>query len=124
MCASTFEEDLRPEDFPNYSDFVEETAYQKVLEVESRLSQMAEEKKIRKADIIIGADTMVTFDGECRITTYIACINNINNNNMLNRFYSFRSNVWKTKIKTRCNRYTQIVSMINSIIISKSIVEK
>lgn len=70
LCASTFEENLRPEDFPNFSDFVEETAHQKVLEVENRLSQIAECTGMSKPDIIIGADTMVTFDGEYGITIW------------------------------------------------------
>lgn len=64
LCASTFEENLRSEDFPNFSDFVEETAHQKVLEVENRLIQMAELSSEKKPDLIIGADTIVTFDGE------------------------------------------------------------
>lgn len=55
MCPSTFEENLEPEEFPSYGAFVEETAYQKVLEVDDRLK-----KSDKPADLIIGADTMVT----------------------------------------------------------------
>lgn len=72
MCAPKFEENLRPEDFPNFSEFVEETAHQKVLEVENRFRQMGESTAgLRIPDIIIGADTMVTFDGAYRITISI-----------------------------------------------------
>ncbi|XP_041970262.1 dTTP/UTP pyrophosphatase [Aricia agestis] len=59
LCPSKFEEDLNPKNFASFSEFVEETALQKVLEVEKRL---IEEKNI--PDMVIGADTMVTLDGE------------------------------------------------------------
>lgn len=63
-CPSNFEEDLDPKDFANFSEFVEETALQKVLEVSDRLSAEAEREGKPKIDIIIGADTMVALDGE------------------------------------------------------------
>lgn len=59
LCPSTFEEDLDPSTFKNIEGFVEETALQKVLEVDKRLSSGPD-----KADVIIGADTMVTLDGK------------------------------------------------------------
>ncbi|XP_038207090.1 dTTP/UTP pyrophosphatase [Zerene cesonia] len=58
LCPSLFEENLDPKDFKCMSDFVEETALQKVLEVENRLIN-----KGTPADVLIGADTMVTLDG-------------------------------------------------------------
>ncbi|XP_059058128.1 dTTP/UTP pyrophosphatase-like [Achroia grisella] len=58
LCPSTFEENLNPKDFKSFSAFVEETALQKVLEVERRLTREG-----RPPDIVIGADTMVTLDG-------------------------------------------------------------
>lgn len=62
-CASTFEENLDPKDFNSYSEFVEETALQKVLEVTNRLNAKADSEGKPKVDIVIGADTMVTLDG-------------------------------------------------------------
>ncbi|XP_073942315.1 dTTP/UTP pyrophosphatase [Choristoneura fumiferana] len=59
LCPSLFEEDLDPKSFNSFAAFVEETALQKVLEVESRLI-----KQGQAPDIVIGADTMVTLDGE------------------------------------------------------------
>lgn len=59
LCPSLFEENLNPRDFATFGAFVEETALQKVLEVSARLK--AEQ---RPADIIIGADTMVTLGDE------------------------------------------------------------
>ncbi|KAM3957704.1 dTTP/UTP pyrophosphatase-like [Aphomia sociella] len=58
LCPSTFEENLDPNGFKSFSEFVEETALQKVLEVERRLSSEG-----RSPDMVIGADTMVTLDG-------------------------------------------------------------
>ncbi|VVC88409.1 unnamed protein product [Leptidea sinapis] len=58
LCPSNFEENLDPKKFNSFSEFVEETALQKVLEVEHRLN-IGE----NKPDVIIGADTMVTLDG-------------------------------------------------------------
>ncbi|XP_063839165.1 dTTP/UTP pyrophosphatase-like [Ostrinia nubilalis] len=58
-CASTFEEDLDPSNFKTFAEFVEETALQKVLEVEERLK-----RENRAADLVIGADTMVTIDNQ------------------------------------------------------------
>lgn len=51
-------------DFNGFSEFVEETALQKVLEVANRLNAQAEADGKSKVDIVIGADTMVTMDGE------------------------------------------------------------
>ncbi|XP_047515052.1 dTTP/UTP pyrophosphatase [Pieris napi] len=59
LCPSLFKEDLDPENFQNFSEFVEETALQKVLEVDNRLKTEG-----AAADVIIGADTMVTLDGK------------------------------------------------------------
>lgn len=64
LCASTFEENLNIDDFNSFSEFVEETALQKVLEVENRLNKIASEANQPKTDIVIGADTMVTLNGE------------------------------------------------------------
>lgn len=47
---------MDPKSFPNFGTFVEETAYQKVLEVHERLATQSD----TPPDIIIGADTMVT----------------------------------------------------------------
>ncbi|CAH0726247.1 unnamed protein product, partial [Brenthis ino] len=58
LCPSLFEENLDPKSFKGFSEFVEETALQKVLEVENRLKS---EGQI--PDVVIGADTMVTLDG-------------------------------------------------------------
>lgn len=52
-----FEENLDPKSFNTFSEFVEETALQKVLEVERRLAAEG-----RAPDVVIGADTMVTLD--------------------------------------------------------------
>ncbi|XP_026314516.1 uncharacterized protein LOC113226195 [Hyposmocoma kahamanoa] len=59
LCPSSFEENLNPKCFKEFSEFVEETAYQKVLEVEKRLTG-----KGQVPDITIGADTMVTLGHE------------------------------------------------------------
>lgn len=59
LIPSLFEENLNVTDFPNFSAFVEETALQKVLEVDGRLAGLGEAH-----DIIIGADTVVTLDGQ------------------------------------------------------------
>lgn len=62
-CASTFEEDFDIKDFAGFSEFVEATALQKVLEVEKRLNGIAKDEGKPNVDIVIGADTMVTLDG-------------------------------------------------------------
>lgn len=62
-CASTFEENLDIKDFAGFSEFVEETALQKVLEVSNRLNSNADADG-KPVDIVIGADTMVTMDGQ------------------------------------------------------------
>ncbi|CAH2067680.1 unnamed protein product, partial [Iphiclides podalirius] len=59
LCPSLFEENLDPKGYSNFSEFVEETALQKVLEVDDRLKNQG-----HKPDVVIGADTMVTLDGE------------------------------------------------------------
>uniref|UniRef100_A0A2A4J666 Maf-like protein n=1 Tax=Heliothis virescens TaxID=7102 RepID=A0A2A4J666_HELVI len=59
LCPSLFEENLDPKSFDSFSAFVEETALQKVLEVEKRL--LSEGKK---PDVVIGADTMVALGTE------------------------------------------------------------
>ncbi|XP_055714013.1 dTTP/UTP pyrophosphatase [Phlebotomus papatasi] len=56
ICPSRFEEDFKPEDFPSFCAYVEETALHKVLEVSDRLHDPV-------PDVIIGADTVVTMDG-------------------------------------------------------------
>lgn len=58
-CPSRFEENLDPKSFKSFSEFVEETALQKVLEVEKRLT-----KEGQAPDVVIGADTMVTVDNQ------------------------------------------------------------
>lgn len=50
---------MDPKSFATFSEFVEETALQKVLEVDDRLNNQS-----HKPDVVIGADTMVTLDGE------------------------------------------------------------
>lgn len=59
LCPSLFEENLDPKSFSSFSEFVEETALQKVLEVENRLKNGGEQ-----VDVVIAADTMVTLDHE------------------------------------------------------------
>ena len=56
---STFEEDLNPKDFDNFSAFVEATALGKCLEVSERLKN---DEKV--PDLIIAGDTIVTLDGK------------------------------------------------------------
>lgn len=63
LCPSHYEESLNPDDYERFSDFVEETALHKVLEVSKRLDE-TEQKHQPRPDIIIGADTMVTIDGK------------------------------------------------------------
>ncbi|XP_023951506.2 dTTP/UTP pyrophosphatase [Bicyclus anynana] len=58
LWPSLFEENLDPRSFKTFSAFVEETALQKVLEVEARVIAQG-----TLPDVIIGADTMVTMDG-------------------------------------------------------------
>lgn len=45
--------------FPSFDAFIEETAFQKVLEVDNRLSQST-----IPPELIIGADTMVVLNGK------------------------------------------------------------
>uniref|UniRef100_A0A1B6IDR8 Uncharacterized protein n=2 Tax=Homalodisca liturata TaxID=320908 RepID=A0A1B6IDR8_9HEMI len=58
VVPSTYEEDLDPKDYQNHGDFAIATALNKVLEVDKRLSN----DRV-KPDIIIGADTVVSYDG-------------------------------------------------------------
>ncbi|KAF5288612.1 hypothetical protein FQR65_LT11983 [Abscondita terminalis] len=58
VCSSNFEENLHPEDY-TFSEFVQETALGKVLDVWEQLKN-----DVIAPDIIIGVDTMVTFDGK------------------------------------------------------------
>ncbi|XP_046676584.1 nucleoside triphosphate pyrophosphatase [Homalodisca vitripennis] len=58
VVPSTYEEDLDPKDYQNHGDFAIATALNKVLEVDKRLSNDQV-----KPDIIIGADTVVSYDG-------------------------------------------------------------
>ncbi|KAL4229985.1 hypothetical protein ACF0H5_010374 [Mactra antiquata] len=60
IIPSNFEENLRKEDFKTPLDYVTETARQKTLEVVNRLYS----EKSSRPDLIIGADTVVTLDGE------------------------------------------------------------
>lgn len=62
LCPSLFEETFKAEDFSSFTEFVEETALQKVLEVESRLEKTENRREKPQPDILIGADTMVTLD--------------------------------------------------------------
>ncbi|CAH1644637.1 unnamed protein product [Spodoptera littoralis] len=59
LRPSLFEENLDPNAFKSFGEFVEETALQKVLEVETRLTAEG-----HKPDVVIGADTMVTLGTE------------------------------------------------------------
>lgn len=59
LCPSLFEENLDPKSFDSFSQFVEETALQKALEVENRLKSSGE-----SVDVVIAADTMVALDRE------------------------------------------------------------
>ncbi|CAG9133470.1 unnamed protein product [Plutella xylostella] len=59
LCPSLFEENLDPKSFGSFSEFVEETALQKVLEVEERLKAQGQ-----VPDVVVGADTMVTLGEE------------------------------------------------------------
>uniref|UniRef100_A0A182R3Z6 Uncharacterized protein n=1 Tax=Anopheles funestus TaxID=62324 RepID=A0A182R3Z6_ANOFN len=59
LCPSTFEENLDPSLY-SFSDYVAMTALGKVREVYERLSK----DDATKADVVIGADTMVTMDGQ------------------------------------------------------------
>ncbi|KAF6214415.1 hypothetical protein GE061_009158, partial [Apolygus lucorum] len=51
--------DLDPKKFASPADYAVETAYHKVLDVAERVAQ-----DINRADVIIGADTVVTLDGK------------------------------------------------------------
>uniref|UniRef100_A0A182U7N4 Uncharacterized protein n=1 Tax=Anopheles melas TaxID=34690 RepID=A0A182U7N4_9DIPT len=59
LCPSTFEENLDPAQY-SFSDYVAMTALGKVREVYERLSK----DDATRPDVVIGADTMVTMDGQ------------------------------------------------------------
>uniref|UniRef100_A0A6E8VVX3 Uncharacterized protein n=1 Tax=Anopheles coluzzii TaxID=1518534 RepID=A0A6E8VVX3_ANOCL len=60
LCPSTFEENLDPAHY-SFSDYVAMTALGKVREVYERLSK---DDDATRPDVVIGADTMVTMDGQ------------------------------------------------------------
>lgn len=65
LVPSEFPEDLDFAEFPNFSDFVEETALQKIEEVYARMLQAQKAgDNIQMPDVMIAADTMVTLEGE------------------------------------------------------------
>lgn len=59
LVPSTFEENLNPKDFEDFSGFVEATALGKCLEVAERLK-----KDDKVPDLIIAGDTIVTMNGK------------------------------------------------------------
>ncbi|XP_054289228.1 probable bifunctional dTTP/UTP pyrophosphatase/methyltransferase protein [Macrosteles quadrilineatus] len=59
IIPSTYEENLTPEKFTNHGEFAVATAFNKVEEVEKRLS-----RDPIKPDLIIGADTVVSLNGK------------------------------------------------------------
>ncbi|XP_069668695.1 probable bifunctional dTTP/UTP pyrophosphatase/methyltransferase protein isoform X2 [Periplaneta americana] len=59
VCPSLYEESLDPNTYKCHADFVLDTARNKVQEVADRLNADGKE-----ADIIIGADTVVSMDGK------------------------------------------------------------
>uniref|UniRef100_A0A2M4BZL7 Putative nucleic acid-binding protein asmtl n=1 Tax=Anopheles marajoara TaxID=58244 RepID=A0A2M4BZL7_9DIPT len=59
LCGSTFEENLDPSKY-SFADYVAATAHGKVQEVYERLSKQDADKSY----VVIGADTMVTMDGQ------------------------------------------------------------
>lgn len=59
ILPSLFEDNLDPKKFHSPEDYAVETAYRKVLDVAERVA-----KDINRADVIIGADTVVTLDGK------------------------------------------------------------
>ncbi|CAB0014394.1 unnamed protein product [Nesidiocoris tenuis] len=59
ILPSLFEENLNPKDFASPADYAVETAYRKVLDVAERVAN-----DVNKADIIVGADTVVCLDGK------------------------------------------------------------
>ncbi|KAH8324799.1 hypothetical protein KR074_001914 [Drosophila pseudoananassae] len=60
LCPSTFEENLNPEDYKEFSDYIEATALGKAEEVFDRLSAAGDIKNL----VVIAADTMVTLGKE------------------------------------------------------------
>ncbi|EDV31846.1 uncharacterized protein Dana_GF14346 [Drosophila ananassae] len=60
LCPSTFEEDLNPDDYKEFSDYIEATALGKAEEVFDRLSAAGDNKNL----VVIAADTMVTLGKE------------------------------------------------------------
>lgn len=59
IFPSLFEENLDPSKFETPAEYAVETAYHKVLDVAERVAN-----DINRADVIIGADTVVTLDGK------------------------------------------------------------
>lgn len=60
LCPSTFEENLNPDDYKEFSDYIEATALGKAEEVFDRLSAAGDNKNV----VVIAADTMVTLGKE------------------------------------------------------------
>ncbi|KAH8418885.1 hypothetical protein KR222_009074 [Zaprionus bogoriensis] len=60
LCPSTFEENLKLEDFKEFSEYIEATARGKAEEVYARLSSAGGDSKL----LVIAADTMVTLGKE------------------------------------------------------------
>ena len=60
VIPSKFDENLDKKTFSHPCEYVKETAKQKAIEVWNRMSN----NKEKKPDLVIGADTVVTLDGE------------------------------------------------------------
>uniref|UniRef100_A0A1I8N6M9 Maf-like protein n=1 Tax=Musca domestica TaxID=7370 RepID=A0A1I8N6M9_MUSDO len=60
LCPSTFEENLNPADFKDFSKFIEATALGKAEEVYNRLKNGDNQEEL----LVIAADTMVTMGSE------------------------------------------------------------
>ncbi|KAH8283568.1 hypothetical protein KR018_006576 [Drosophila ironensis] len=60
LCPSTFEENLKVENYKDFSDYIEATALGKAEEVFERLSSQKDGREL----IVIAADTMVTLGKE------------------------------------------------------------
>ncbi|XP_061399038.1 dTTP/UTP pyrophosphatase-like [Musca vetustissima] len=60
LCPSTFEENLNPADFKDFSKFIEATALGKAEEVYNRLKTGDNQEEL----LVIAADTMVTMGSE------------------------------------------------------------
>lgn len=65
VVTSTFEENLDKSSFSHPCEYVKENAKQKAIEVWKRLSQRSyNDNQVKCPDLVIGADTIVTLDGE------------------------------------------------------------